>query len=268
MNLIDLATAAFAESSASADIDAAEQAAEAEARFLKYARGCVRKTLDEAAADLLDWQYIPADRLPDQIEEARALLTPGRLEYLRYRVNHSADAEYLDLVQPCRACDNDGISPVTSLVHLGQLLNEEDKPHDQDTDAQEPGPLDAVDAAERRAAVVAALALRLLAQHPDADLTVDTVAVFGHDDGDGSAQLRLKAADLNALRLVAAAMGRNVATKVSGTHPGMVFEHGDVIFTVDGTEVQLRAHTRLPDDEAAAWLAQQDQPEAAAGGDV
>lgn len=261
MNLIDLALTKYTESIAERADTADDLDRAAREEFLSHARSSAATNLCQDAA-ALDWQYVTAD-LPDQVEEARAILALERAEYLRYRIDNAAETAALELVQPCLVCRNDRVSPVTSLFHLGQLLNQEDEPHDQDADdtgAQEPGPLAAVEAAERRAASVAAITRQLLADHPDAGFIADTVAVFGHEDGDGSAKLRLKADSLDALRQVAAALGLEVTDRVSGTHPSMVLRHASADYTVDDIEVELRAHERLPQDQATAWHAQQNQP--------
>ncbi|WP_190040256.1 hypothetical protein, partial [Streptomyces fructofermentans] len=250
-----------------ADMDE-DLAREAITEFLKIARESVARTLGEEAADL-DWQNV-TEGLADQVEEARALLAPGRREYLRYRIDHGAEEYALELVQPCAVCRVDRVSPVQGLFHLGLLLAE-DPAHGPTSGADapptaEPGPVAAAEQAEQRAASVTALARQLLAQHPDAGLTVDSTYVFGHDDGSARAELRLKASSLDGLRAIAAATGQDVAAKVSGSVPGTVFGHATVAFTVDGTDVQVRFHTGLTDDEADAWRAQQDQP--ADGGDA
>lgn len=257
MNLIELALTTYTESNAERVDTADDMASEARAEFLTHARASATTNLCQAAA-ALDWQYV-TDNLPDHVEEARALLDPVRTEYLRYRIDNAQETAALELVQPCLACRTDRVSAVTSLFHLGQLLNEEQSHVQEGTDAsaaQEPGPLAAVEAAEQRAASVAALARRLLAQYPGAGLTVDTVAVFGHESGGNNATLRIDVNGMEALRQVAASMGRDVETRMSGTHPGMVFEHGSVKYTADGIDVDLLAYTRLSDDEAAALLNQ------------
>lgn len=263
MNLIDLAVTTYTEGGSSAEDQAAEQAAQEQAQFLKYARGCAGSTLAHAAAEL-DWQYTAADRLPDQVEEARALLSPGRLEYLRYRMDHHTDPDAtvdLELVQPCWACGQDRISPVASLFQLGQLLAEtDDQAHGGDEDqAQEPGPLAAVEELETHMARLTRLARRLLIEHPDAGLTVQYVSLFGHENGGGRAEVHFKADGLGALFEVAGALGAEVTVKVSSTHPSYVFEHGTARVTVGGVDVELTGYRKLPDDEAATWRAQQDQ---------
>jgi hypothetical protein len=264
MNLIDLALTTFTESEAERADTAGDLASEARAEFLKHARSSAANTLCQDAGDL-DWQYVTED-LPDEVEEARALLQPGRPEYLRYRIDHSEGAVALELVQP-RAADR--ISPITSLFHLGQLLTEDrpDPAHTSDGGGRESSPLAAVERAEQGAAQAAAVARRLLAEYLSAGLSVARVVVFGHDDGDGSTELHLTAGDLGTLRRIADVAGAEVTARVSGTHPSMVLEHGDTTLKVDDVTVHLRAYNKLPDDQAAAWLAQQNQPTAAASDD-
>jgi hypothetical protein len=251
MNIIDLALTTFSEGAATVEEQATAMAAKEQTEFLHAARGAARKTIAPDAA-ILDWQYI-TEGLPEQVEEARAFLAPHRPEYLRYRADYNNDSRTvsLDLVEPRQA---DRISPVTSLYHLGQLLT-----LTTTRQPKEPGPLAGVETAQQRAAQAAALARRLLAEHPTAGLTVETVSVFGHRDGDGSAELYLSAGDLGSLRQVAALAGAAVEAKVAGTHPSMVLEHGNATFVIDDVTVHLRAYDKLNTDQAAAWLAQQDQ---------
>jgi hypothetical protein len=269
MNIIDVALAAFTEGAATSEDQASAMAAKEQTEFLHAARGCARKTISPDAADL-GWRYVPTDALPEQVEEARAFLAPGRPEYLRYRAEYGEDTSVisLDLVEPRQA---DRISPVTSLYHLGQLLTPATgTTHGPDKEqAEQPGPLAGVEQAQQRAAQVAALARRLLSEHPDSGLIADTASVFGHRDGDGSAELHLSVDDLDALSRIAAALGAEVTGRVSGTHPSMVLEHGDATCTVDDVTVHLRAYNKLPKDQAAAWLAQQNlsTAEASDGGD-
>ncbi|MCX4974271.1 hypothetical protein [Streptomyces sp. NBC_00620] len=269
MNIVELALTTYAESTAER-VDTEEELAEqARAEFLEAARSCAGSTLDVTATDL-DWTYVPADSLPDQVEEARALLDPHRPEYLRYRVNHAASPDVtvsLDLVEPRKA---DRISPVSSLYHLGQLLTparpatttapDEDQP-------EKPGPLAAIEQAEQHTARVAAVARQLLADHPDSGLAVQNVVVFGHENS-GSAEIGCRVEGLDAVHRVAASFGAEVAVRVTGSGPDMVLEHGSATVTVDGIDVNLAGYSKMPKDEAAAWLAQQNQAPAADGGDV
>lgn len=270
MNIVELALTTYTESKAMEAEEAGDRFERERDEFMKRARGCASSTLSEDAGDL-DWQYTPAASLPDSVEEARALLAPGRLEYLRYRADY-ADEDNMsvafELVQPCLACGHDRITEVTGLFHLGQILSQ---PEDQRPTAGEgeglaaPGPLAGIDALQARADRVTRLARNLVAEHPDASLTVRFATVVGHQDGGNRAELQLRAASVGAAAAVAKALGTELVTQISSTIPAYVFRRGDVTVTVDGIEVQLSAHTRLTDDEAAAWRAE--QPQAAEDGD-
>ncbi|MGW5736964.1 MULTISPECIES: hypothetical protein [Streptomyces] len=263
MNLIELALSAYAQRTAELSEGADDVATQARAAFLDEAHKSAEVNVSDIAADLT-WQYVTAG-LPDQVEEARALLSPGRLEYLRYRVDWSAETAALELVQP-RAADR--VSPVTSLVHLGQLLQEglplcTGKDDDTDEGGQTPGPYAAVDQAVEQAARVADLFRWLCEQHPDAGLNADTVNLFGHQAGDGSADLHLTAGGLDGLRTVAAALGAEVSTRTFGSY-GLVLEQETATCTVRGIDVQLRAAEPMPADRAAAWFEEQDRAAQAA----
>lgn len=260
------AHAAYLAEQAQEKADTAIAEEESQADFLRGAAAHAVELLGSAAEGL---PWISTPELAPHTYAATAALAPLRAHdvHLNLRLDAYTGVYSLALVRSCRSCTEQLTDQVESLTDLGRLLDD-GQPHDEDggenaADDQEPGPLAAVEQAEQRAASVAALVRRLLAQHPDGGLTVDTVAVFGQDDGAGSAQLRIKANRLDALRSIAAAMGQKVSTRVTGTHPGMVLEHGTVTFTSDDTEVQVRAYTQLPEDEAAAWLAQQNQDQAA-----
>ncbi|WP_326729024.1 hypothetical protein [Streptomyces phaeochromogenes] len=258
MNLIELALTTYTESKAERSEEADYHAEQARTEFLGHARSSAGTNLCKDAADL-DWQYV-TEGLPDQMEEARALLVPGRREYLRYRIDNGPGTVAFELVQPCTACRNDRVSPVTGLFHLGQLLTEDDGPHPATGGDQEPGPLAAIEQASAHAARVARLARHLIAEHPDAGLAVQHVSLFGHEHGDGRAEIHFNAGGLDALRRVAAALGAEVTVRVSGGSPAFVLEHGSATGTVDDIDVELRAYSQMSDDEAAAWRAQQDQP--------
>ncbi|WP_405960559.1 hypothetical protein OG235_24505 [Streptomyces sp. NBC_00024] len=264
MNLIELALTTYTEGTAHEAERAEEYAAAAREELLRFARACASSTLSADAADL-DWQ-VTTEGLPKEMEEARALLVPGRPEYLRYRINHAASPDVevsFELVQPCQACGNDRISLVTSLFHLGALLHQDPHPADEEDQApkEEPGPLLSVQVLEVRAVAMTGLAQRLRAEHPDAGLTVTNTSLFGHHDGDTSATLHLEATSVNAARAVAAALGTDLATRFvdHGAPYPAVLEHAKASAIVDGIDVELTAFTKLSDDEAAAWHAQQNQ---------
>jgi hypothetical protein len=273
MNLIEHALTTYTEGTAAKAEREAEHATEAREELLRFARACAGSTLCADAASL-DWQCI-TEGLPDQVEEARAFLVPGRPDYLRYRIDHE-DADNVqvsfDLVRPCLACGHDRIAKVTSLFHLGQLLQQDEQhpaAEEDQASTEEPGPLTAVQVLETRAAVMAGLARRLRAEHPDADVTVSHTVLIGHRDGDATATLNLEAADVNAARAVAAALGTDVTIKTveHGAPYPAVLEHAKASATFDGVEVELTAFTKLTDDEAAAWRAQQNQAAEAGEGE-
>lgn len=262
MNLVELALTTYTEGTAAEAERAEEYAAEAREELLRLARSCASTTLSADAADL-DWQDT-TEGLPENLEEARAFLLAGRPEYLRYRIHHK-DPDVLvsfELVQPCLACENDRVSPVTGLFHLGQLLHQDPHPADEEDQApkEEPGPLTAVQVLETRVAVMAGLARRLRAKHPDADVTVSHTVLIAHSHGGATATLNLAVADVNAVRAVAAALGAEVTTRMTehGAPYPAVIEHAQANAMVDGIEVELTAYRKLTDDETAAWRAQQD----------
>lgn len=124
MTLIELAVTTYTEYEAKAPAQAAEMFAQAREEFLTLVRRSVGETLC-ADAGTLDWQYTPSDGLPEEVEQATALLEPGRPEYLRYRADHGKEIWALELVRPCGACGTDRIDIVQSLPRLGQLLAED-----------------------------------------------------------------------------------------------------------------------------------------------
>jgi hypothetical protein len=275
MNLIEHALTTYTEGTAAQAERDAEHAVEAREELLRFARACAGSTLCADAASL-DWQCT-TEGLPEQVEEARAVLVPGRPDYLRYRIEHdSPDCEVsFDLVRPCLACGHDRISKVTSLFHLGQLLHEaEQHPAAEEDQAPEEktGPLTAVQALEARTAAMSAVARRLRARHPDADVAVSHTVLISHSHGDVTATLNLTAADVDAARAVAAGLGTDLSIRTvehAAPYPAVI-EHANVSAMVDGVEVELTAYRQLTDDEATAWRAQQNQAtedQAADGGE-
>ncbi|MDX3170074.1 hypothetical protein PV516_40650 [Streptomyces scabiei] len=261
MNLVQLALATYTEGTAAlADPDSGTAAEERE-RFLQYARSHAAMALSEAAGELV-WQYV-TEGLPDQVEEARAVLAPGRPDYLRYRLDHAAESVEVsfDLVQPCFACGTDRVSPVTGLFHLGELLHDEPHP-DPDPGQPEPGPLAASEALNGRTSDVSRLFRRLMSRHPDAGLTLSSIVCIAYPDTDGSTQLEIQAASADAVREVAASIGAEITSRHSDTPGpyGAVVEHAKAKGRLGADiEVSVRGYTRLTDDEAAAWRAQQGQ---------
>ncbi|MFI5880902.1 hypothetical protein [Streptomyces sp. NPDC051554] len=124
MTLIELAVTTYTEHEAQAPVQAAEMFAQARVEFLALVRRSVAETLC-ADAEKLDWQYTPSEGLPEEVEQATALLEPGRPEYLRYRADHGKDTWALELVRPCDACGTERIDSVHNLTRLGQLLTED-----------------------------------------------------------------------------------------------------------------------------------------------
>lgn len=123
MNVIEAALTSFTEYEAAVPELEAEEFAASREEFLGFARQCAKKTLSQAAADL-DWQYTPADELAESVEQATALLEPGRPEYLRYLVDHGAETTSFDLVRPCTACGHSRIDSVDGYITLGRLLSQ------------------------------------------------------------------------------------------------------------------------------------------------
>jgi hypothetical protein len=257
MNIIERALTTYTESKAMEAETAGEYAEAARKEFLQTARDWASGTLDAAAADL-DWQYTPVGDLPERVEEARALLTPGGLAYLRYRADYDEEKFSFDLVQPRQA---DRVSPVTGLFCLGQLLSETDGTRRAAEGGGEelPGPLAGIEALESQAIRVAQLGRRLLAQHGDAGLTFQLANLFGHSDGECTAELQLQVSSIEAAQRVAATLGIELTTQVTSSIPAYVFRRADGSTTIDGTEVKLAAYTQLSDDEAQAWRAEQDR---------
>jgi hypothetical protein len=273
MNLIDLALTTYTEYLGAAEDVAAEQAEQLRDTFLSAARATASARLG-SAADQLDWTYTPHGGQAKNTEQATAPLAQGRPEYLRYRYDHDAEDTSFALVQPCSACGHDRINEIPGLTRLGELLHHDHHQADEEDQApeEEPGPLVSVQVLEVRAVAMTGLARRLLAKHPDAGLTVTNTSLFGHHDGDSTATLHLEAADVNAARTVAAALGTDLATRIVDHGPPYpaVMEHATATATVGGVQVELTAFTKLTDDEAAAWRAQQNQAtedQAAAGGE-
>lgn len=263
MNLVDLALTTFTESKAMEADEAGDRLERERVEYVERARKCAIGTLSADAGEL-DWQYVPSLGLPESVEEARAVLAPGRLEYLRYRTDYTdedAGSVAFELVQPCLACGHDQVTAVSGLFHLGKILSESQDQHANEPEAHgvAQGPLAAVDSLHARAARVTRLARRLLTEHADAGLMVRYAAVLSHSDSSSRAELQVRAVSVEAAASVAKALGAELATKVTCTVPAYVFRHGDVTVAVDGIDVQLSAHTQLSEAEAAAWHAEQAQ---------
>lgn len=275
-DLISAAQAAHAEDLAVCArelADAGDSKEQEQVEFLQAAADFTAKTLG-SAADGLPWTYVPEEGLPEHTFAATAALAPGRAHdaYLTYRFEAYNSESLLALVRTCRSCTHELVNPVDSLAELGRLL-EENQAHskdgdDTDSEGQEPGPLAAIESVEHRVGLVARLARRLLAEYPDAGLTVQHTYVFGHGDGGGRTDFQLKVNGLDTLSRIASALGAETDVSVSNTMPGMVFEHGSATCTVDGIDVTISGYSQMPEDRAAAWLAQQNQATATEAGDV
>lgn len=276
IDLIAAAQAAHAETLAAQAIDKAEAAAaqdEEHASFLRAVSQYATKVLGPTAEDL-SWANASLGSEGELPYAATADIAPGRTHDLHLNARFSAaqGTFSLALVRTCRSCSDQLTDQIESLPDLGKFLNE-DQAHDQDpeaTDGQEPGPLTALERMESYATRVARLARRLLTEHPDAGLTIRYAALSGHEHSEGRAELQLNATSVDAVRQVAAALGAEVTTRNSSSMRSMVLQHADAEATVDGITVELSGYNPLSDDEAAAWLAQQNQPttEASDGGDV
>ncbi|MET7477981.1 hypothetical protein ABZT17_26945 [Streptomyces sp. NPDC005648] len=271
MNLIEHALLTYTEGTAMQAEEDGGRFQQQQDEFVESARSCAVRTLCEDAGNL-DWQYTVVG-LPEHIEEARALLAPGRLEYLRYRVDCTDEDRTsvgFELVRPCLACGHDQVTQVSSLFHLGRLLAESAAEH---TDAGEDDPQDSasplagIHGLQARASRVTGLARHLAAQHPDAALVVQFAHVTGHQDGEGRAELRLRAASVDAAADVARTLGAHLVTDIYSTIGTYVFQRGDTTTVVDGIEVQLSAHTQLSEEEADAWRAEQLPTTDAEGGE-
>ncbi|MEU6513701.1 hypothetical protein [Streptomyces sp. NPDC046978] len=122
--LAELARSTYEEYESARPEFEADNFARACEEFLTTARSAAERTLCEDAS-ALDWTYTPGDQLPDEVEQATALLEPGRPEYLRYRWDHGKEEGYgIELVRPCSACGHDRIDPVNGLLQLGRILAE------------------------------------------------------------------------------------------------------------------------------------------------
>jgi hypothetical protein len=254
MNLIELALTTYTEGQA-AQADAADDHAEQQkTEFLKDARASARRTLSADAADL-DWTYVPATALPDHIEEARALLEPGRLEYLRYRMNYTDEDAPLSsfaLVRPCLACGCDRVSEVNSLFQLGQILTETDHAGQEPASADKA--LAAVELAHERTRVLVGFVRRLLAAHPSAGLVLDNVVAFGYSSLTADGHLAFRAENAQAAEEVATALALSVEESVEPSFDVTRLQRRVTAEgKVDGIgDVRLTGTTVLADAEAGA----------------
>lgn len=280
-DLITAAQAAHTDELATEAIDKAEEESlleEDRQGTIEMARAWALEVLG-APAETLQWRHHPEGETRGGLSAAIAALTlpPGHVHtahliYLLDSLNSSSQT--LFLTRTCHACADELLNEVGSLAELGRLVDD-GRPHAQDVDTadgQELGPLAAIELVEDQAARVARLVRRLTAEHPDAAFVVRHVSLFGAESGTGGAEIQLKADGIDTVRQMAAALGgaEVITSHGDASYGGMVLEHADASTVHDGIKVSVTGYRRLPDDEAAAWLAQQDQPsaETADGGDV
>ncbi|MGX1129959.1 hypothetical protein RKD49_002149 [Streptomyces glaucescens] len=121
LTLVELADISYTEYVNGAEELANDTFEQERENFLAIARTMARSRFS-ATADQLEWTYTPHAELPEDVEEATAPLAPARTEYFRCRYNSANETTSFELVQPCSACGRDGITEVTGLVQLGQLL--------------------------------------------------------------------------------------------------------------------------------------------------
>lgn len=261
--LIDLARAAYA---ARTIVDA-EQLAEREGKaaeeFLTVARSTARDVLGEPADDL-PWRYTPWAQAPEDTEEATAALPPGIRHRFALRYAHTVEGDSstrvgLALVQTCNSCGCTKTRDVTSLEHLGQLIDQAESVSHTTSDAQDSGesqPLKAIAMLHTLAGRIGELAHRLT----DAGLTVDMASIYSSSTGSTTSKLRADSDTAEAVIDAAATLGLEVKVDVHVTAGGTyVFRRADASGIFDGIAVDIIGHTQLPAEEADAWRAQQNQ---------
>ncbi|MEW2164346.1 hypothetical protein AB0912_15340 [Streptomyces sp. NPDC007084] len=125
MNLRELAVTSYTEyqgSSKEREDEAREAFEKSRDEFLDSVRRSARDALCPDAGTL-DWRYTSASNLPDNTEEATALIDPGSPDFLRYRFDYAAGKTAgFELVRPCRHCGQARVDPVSGLLALGALL--------------------------------------------------------------------------------------------------------------------------------------------------
>lgn len=120
--LIELAQISYEEYLSSSQEQIDEQHEQQAEDFLKGARATAARLLGAGSAEELEWLYTSPDDLPDDVEEATALLAKGRMDWLRFRYDHAAERGAFELVKQCSACGHEEAHEVTGLVRLGELL--------------------------------------------------------------------------------------------------------------------------------------------------
>lgn len=121
MTLIEQAETAYAEFVGATQDEAGERYGKQVESFLVAARKTAQVRLGSAAGEL-DWMYTSPDDLPDDMEEATALLAKGRMDWLRFRCSDGGDKVTFELVKQCGECSHEQADEVTGLTRLGELL--------------------------------------------------------------------------------------------------------------------------------------------------
>lgn len=121
MTLIEQAETAYAEFVGATQDESDEHYQKQVESFLTAVRKTAQVRLG-SAADELDWMYTSPDDLPDDMEEATALLAKGRMDWLRFRCSADGDSVTFELVKQCGECSHEQADEVTSLTTLGELL--------------------------------------------------------------------------------------------------------------------------------------------------
>ena len=121
MSLIELAQISYEEYLGATQDEAEERHEKQVEEFLTAARATAKTRLG-SAADELDWMYTSPDDLPDDVEEATAILAKGRMDWLRFRYDHTAESADLEYVRQCTTCSHEQADEVTGLTKLGELL--------------------------------------------------------------------------------------------------------------------------------------------------
>lgn len=121
-------------------------------------------------------------------------------------------------------------------------------------------PLEAVEALESGAFRVGQVMRRVLAEHPGLPIRSIRPSVYasGYLDESASTTLRVEmsARTVDGVRAWAKALGAEPESRITG--PEVPFEHAELVVDVDGVTLEITGLRHLPDDEAAAWRAEQD----------
>ncbi|MER7971118.1 DUF6195 family protein [Streptomyces sp. NPDC096080] len=242
--------------------------------FLGIAHVTAENILGTDAAALLTWQYTPWDETPEDVEEAIADLAPGRLHdfALRYSytAHHTGDGdERLELRATCTGCGCITLTTVTGLVQLGRLLADDDAHTEQTGSNGSAGeddvdPLRGITALQTVTDQLAQFVRCQAVRHPKVALTVDRAGVRFFGSGPVGGEAHLSASSAEAVAEIAAALGTTADVRIVGGGAHMpvpyAFRQASADLTHGDIEVHLSGITHLTDDEAAAWLAEQNQP--------